>query len=160
MSIRKTLAVLATAAALVFVGAGPAMAANPHYLNGPTFSLQGNTVTATGSVAGLGNQNVDVKLTVQASVTVLCQNPGGNIAPGQTKFFSAATTQSNLEVKNGRLNFTISATADPAGVDLTGACPNAKWTPMPGAVTVHSATLDIIQPSGSGIVVLSNSHTF
>jgi hypothetical protein len=160
MFIRRTLAVLATAAALVLVSAGPAMAANPHFLSGPTFSLQGDTVTATGSVAGLGNQNVDVVLTVQASVTVLCQNPAGNIAPGQTKSFSDSATQSNLQVENGRLNFTISATAAPAGSDLTGACPNRKWTPIADDVTVHSATLEIIQPSGSGIVVLSGSDTF
>ena len=160
MFIRRTLAVLATAAALVLVGAGPAMAANPHYLVGPTFTLQQDTVTATGSVAGLGNENVDVVLTLEASVTVQCENPAGKIAPGQTKFFEASTTQSNLEVENGRLNFTISATADPAGADLTGACPNSKWTPLPGDVTVLSATLDIIQPSGSGIVVLSSSFTF
>src|SRR5215207_4853593 len=98
MMIRRTLAVLATAAALVLVGAGPAMAANPHYLSGPTFSLEGSTVTATGSVAGLGNENVDVVLTLEASVTVQCENPAGKIAPGQTKFFEASTTQSNLHV--------------------------------------------------------------
>jgi hypothetical protein len=91
---------------------------------------------------------------------VLCRNPGGNIAPGQTKFFTATATQSNLAVKNGRVNFTISATADPGGVDLSGSCPNPKWTPLPDDVTVHSATLDIIQPSGSGNVVLSTSHSF
>lgn len=156
----KRLVILLSTLFLSLVLASPAVAANPHYVDGPNFSLDQNTVTATGSVAGLGNQNIDVRLSVEASLTVLCRNPGGNIAPGQTKFFTATATQTNLEVKNGRVNFSISATADPGGVDLSGSCPNPKWTPLPGDVTIHSATLDIIQPSGSGNVVLSNSHTF
>lgn len=142
-----------------FAMGGLAFAANPHYVDGPYFDLDGDTVTATGSVAGLGNQDVDVVLTVQASQQVLCRNNGGNIAPGQTKFFSASTTQENLEVKNGRVDYEISATADPAGLDLTGAC-NRNWTALPGDVSVLSATVEVFQPAGSGISVLSDSHTF
>jgi hypothetical protein len=155
----RRLALVAMGIIMALAMTGVAVAANPHYVSGPDFDLAGNTVTATGSVAGLGNQNIDVKLLVAASQEVQCRNHGGNIAPGQTKHFTAETTQSNLEVKNGRVNFTISATADPAGLDLSGAC-NRNWTPEPGAVTVHSATLNIYQPTGSGNLVLSNSTTF
>jgi hypothetical protein len=157
---RRILVVLLGLFMAVAIPTGVASAQSPHYVRGPTFSLSDNTVTATGSVGGLGNENIDVRLSVNASATVDCRNPGGNIAPGQTKFFTVTNTQSNLEPKNGRVNFTISATAEPSAADLSGACPNPSWTPLPRDVTVQSATLNIIQPAGSGNVVLSNTQTF
>jgi hypothetical protein len=156
----KMMTIIGAMTLMMAMIAGPALAANPHFLgNSPTWSLVGNTVTASGSIAGVGNQNLDLELIVNASQTVLCRNRGGNIAPGQTKFFQAATTQENLEPRNGRVNFDISATASPAG-DLSGACPNPSWTPIPGDVTVHSATLNVYQPSGTDTLVLTASHTF
>src|SRR5215212_337768 len=89
-----------------------ALAANPHFVVDPSFTVNPNgTVTATGSVAGLGNQNIDVVLTAELDVEVLCRNPGGNIAPGQTQQTTVTGTQTNIEVKNGRATFSVTTSA-------------------------------------------------
>jgi hypothetical protein len=140
-----------------------ALAANPHFVVDPTFTVNANgTVTATGSVAGLGNQNIDVVLTAELNVEVLCRNPGGNIAPGQTQQTTVTGTQTNIEVKNGRASFDVTTAApalDPTRTPKQLGCPNNKWTPEIGEVTVVRATLQIIQPAGSGHVVLEETFT-
>ena len=140
-----------------------ALAANPHFVVAPSFTVNPNgTVTATGSVAGLGGENVDVVLTVELSVEVICTNPAGNIAPGQTQQTTVTGEQSNLEVKNGRVDFTVTSAAptlDPTLTPKQLGCPNNKWTASIGEVTIESATLQIIQPAGSDNVVLEETFT-
>src|SRR5215218_4160842 len=140
-----------------------ALAANPHFVVGPEITLNpDNTVTATGSVAGLGNQNIDVILTAELSVEVLCRNPGGNIAPGQTQQTTVTGEATDVKVENGRATFSVTTdapTLDPTLTPKQLGCPNNKWTPEIGAVTVVSATLQIIQPAGSGNVVLEETFT-
>jgi hypothetical protein len=137
------------------------LAANPHFVVGPEITLNpDNTVTATGSVAGLGNQNIDIILTAELSVEVLCRNPGGNIAPGQTQQTTVTGEAADVKVENGRATFSISTEAPALDPDLRPkqlGCPNNKWTPEIGEVTVESATLQIIQPAGSGNVVLEET---
>jgi hypothetical protein len=65
------------------LAAVPAIAANPHFVNGPTFTDNGDTITATGSVAGLGGADVKVVLTAEGTAEVVCRNPAGRRAPGQ-----------------------------------------------------------------------------
>jgi hypothetical protein len=156
-----SLATALLAVALLVSGAGTALAANPHFLGSPTFTVNGNgSVTATGSVAGLGNQDVDVRLIARLSVEVLCRNPGGNIAPGQTQQTTVTGAQSNLAVKNGRVDFSVTTAAPTlSGTPKQLGCPNNKWTPEIGRVTVQSVTLQIIQPAGSNNVVLQQSFT-
>jgi len=140
-----------------------ALAANPHFVVDPTFTVNANgTVTVTGSVAGLGNQNIDVILTAELDVEVICRNPAGNIAPGQTQQTTVTGTQTNIEVKNGRATFSVTTSAptlDPTLTPKQLGCPNNKWTASIGEVTVVSATLQIIQPAGSGNVVLEETFT-
>ena len=50
-----TLALLATAVVAV-------LAANPHFISGPTSLDMGTTLKTCGSIAGLGNQNVTIKV--------------------------------------------------------------------------------------------------
>src|SRR5215211_7721117 len=141
-----------------------ALAQNPHFVVGPEITLTGNdTVRATGSVAGLGNENIDVVLTAVLSVEVLCRNPGDNIAPGQTQQTTVTGTQTDIEAKNGRADFDVETAApalDPTLTPKELGCPNNKWTPEIGEVTIASATLQIIQPSGSDNVVLETTVEF
>jgi len=153
---RNIFFVLLTVLMAFTAAAPPALAASPHFVVGPSFTVNDNgTVTATGDVAGLGNKNIDVVLTAELNVEVLCRNPGGNIAPGQTQQTTATGTQTDIEVKNGRASFDV--TTEPptlVGTPKQLGCPNNKWTPEIGEVTVVSATLQVIQPSGSDNVVL------
>lgn len=135
----------------------PAVAQSPHFVRGPNYEDLGTQLQATGSVAGLGNENIDVILTAVGTATVTCTNPGGNVAPGQTQTITATGEATNLEVKNGRVNFTVTTATPEVSAD---ACPNPRWTPTVTDVEFTSATLEIIQPAGSGIVVLTDTVTF
>jgi hypothetical protein len=136
------------------LAAVPAFAASPHFVGTPTLTDNGTTLTASGSIAGLGNQDIDVVLTASGRATVTCTNPAGKVAPGQTKSVTVTGSEQDIAVKNGRANFTVT-TAEP--VAPQNACPNAKWTPTVTNVRFTSATITVFQPAGSGNVVLQRT---
>jgi hypothetical protein len=140
---------------VVALAAVPALAASPHFLGTPTATDTGTQLQVSGSVAGLGNENIDVVVTARGTADVTCTNPAGNVAPGQRTTVTATGSVSNLEVKNGRANFTVT-TATPT-VPNTPTCPNAKWTATVTDVQFTSYTIQVIQPAGSGNVVLSRT---
>src|SRR5437870_4580002 len=115
------------------------VAANAHFVGGgPTFTVTpSGALEATGSVAGLGNQDVTVDLTASGSRT--CTNGGGNQPPGQTQTVSGSQTITNVE--NGRINFDVT----------TGSIANTCPDHMASTVTFTSPTLTISQ---GGVVVL------
>jgi len=126
---------------------------SPHYVVGPTFTDNGTTLTASGSVAGLGNEDVTCLLTATGTATVLGVNPAGNVAPGQTQNVNVSGQQTITDVKNGRVNFsvtTIEPTVTNAGL------PNKKWTAVATDVDFTSATLNVQQ---GGQTVLTTSVT-
>jgi hypothetical protein len=126
----RTLLTTLAVVALLALGTVPALAASPHYVCGPTSTPTATSVTTTGCIAGLGNE--DVTLTQSIDVAVTCHNPGKNSdVPGQRKSFSSSEVA--LHPDNGRLNFSITTSVG----DLTGACPNDQWVPS-GTVTGYS----------------------
>jgi hypothetical protein len=142
----------------LFLATTVVLAASPHFVVGPTFALNANnTVTSTGSIAGLGNANIDVVLTAILDVQVLCRNHGGNIAPGQIQRTTATGRQNAIHPENGRANFSVT-TAAPVlvGTAKQLGCPNDGWTTSIGTIAVISATLQVYQ---GGVVVLSASFT-
>ena len=116
--------------------------ANPHFVVDPVFTDRGTTLTASGSVAGLGNEDVTVVLNAQGTATIVCRNPAGHVAPGQTRDVDVSGSQTITDVKNGRVNFSVTTVAPTAPAD---ACPNAKWTAAVTDVQFNSATLIIAQ---------------
>ena len=141
---------------VVALAAVPAIAANPHFIGTPTLTDNGTTLTATGTIAGLGNQDIDVVLTATGRATVTCKNPAGHVAPGQTKNVTVTGSDSDIEVKNGKATFSVT-TNEP--VAPQNACPNRKWTATVTNVNFTSATLTVFQPSGSNHVVLTKTFT-
>jgi len=121
---------------------------SPHYVVGPTFTDNGTTLTASGSVAGLGNEDVTVLLNAQGTATIICSNPAGHIAPGQTKDVNVSGSQTITDVKNGRVDFSVT-TAEPT--PPPDACPNPKWTAKVTNVDFNSATL-IVQQGGQTVL--------
>jgi hypothetical protein len=144
---------------LLSLTATAVFAQNPHFVGRITFTNLGTQLQATGSVAGLGNTNIDVILDAQGIATIECTNPGGNVAPGQTKAVAATGSQTSIEVKNGRANFNVTTDPPPAP-DPAEVCPNPQWSAAIVSVTFTSATITVIQPSGSGNVVLQRTFTF
>lgn len=153
---RKTLIAIIAVAALMVSMASVALAQNPHFVGQVRFTDLGTTLNVTGSIAGLGNQNIDVEVIASGTASITCTNPGGNVAPGQSKTITAIGTVANLEPKNGRVNFNVT-TEEP--VAPSNACPNAQWTPTIVDVVFTSVTVNVYQPAGSGNLVLSQAFT-
>jgi len=139
----------------VALAAVPALAANPHFIGAPTASDEGTTLNVTGSIAGLGNADIDVEVVALGTATVTCSNPAGNVAPGQDTSVTATGTQTGIEVKNGRAFFDVT-TVTPT-VPNYPTCPNPKWTATVTDVDFDSYTINVYQPSGSDTLVLSRT---
>ena len=148
----KKLCIATLCVAAVFLGAAaPAWAANPHFVKGPTAVDNGTTVTVSGSVAGLGNEDVRVVVTATGTAVVDCRNPGGNIAPGQRKSVDVSGEQVITDVKNGRINFSVTTVEPTPPPD---SCPNPRWTPILRDVEFTDADVAVFQPVDSTTPVL------
>ena len=147
-------AVFATAALAV----SAALAPSPHFKkNGePVCTFSGTLsipVTCTGTLAGLGNEDLNLHLSVSGFALYQCQNGGGNTAPGQNRVLTGpATSDTSIPasaIKNGNLTFTTNPatlTAPPTVSGATAGCPNPNWTGVNPTLTLTSITLDIFQP--------------
>ena len=148
----------------VGITAQAAQAASPHFKHGgePVCTISGSggsaTVSCTGSLAGLGNDDLRINVTVAGFAVYQCQNNGGNTAPGQNKVLVGPVTQPTTvpkgEIKNGNLTFTASATLTaPASVSGAAAgCPNPNWTGVNPALTITSISMTFEQPPGTTIL--------
>ena len=157
---RIRLVLLAVPAMLaVFVLASPAaLAASPHFKKGgePVCTFSGTTsipVTCGGTLAGLGNEDLNIHLSVSGFALYQCQNGGGNTAPGQNKVLEGPATSDTAipasAIKNGNLTFSTNPatlTADPTVSAAVAGCPNPNWTGVNPTLTLTSITLDIFQP--------------
>ena len=88
------------------------------------------TITCDYKISGLGNTDVvDVFLSAPVHVEADCQNPGGNVAPGQAFETTVTGSQLQLRPENGQITNTISINAadaqDPVASQV---CPNPQWT--------------------------------
>ena len=130
-----------------------ALAARAHFVGAPQCVDNGTTVTCSGKVAGLGNEPVTIDVAAVGTATVTCTNPGGNVAPGQTKQVSVGGTQTLTPDKNGNVVFSVTTDQPQAPAD---ACPNDKWTAAVTDVTFQSAKITVTQ----GSTVLTREFTF
>jgi hypothetical protein len=150
------LVTIISAAALVAAGA---LGASPHFKKGgePVCTISGpatsQTVTCTGTLSGLGMENLKITTTISGFAVYQCQNAGGNIAPGQNKVLQGPSTVPTLipssAIKNGNLTFTTNPntlSAEPTVSGTAAGCPNNNWTGVNPTLTLTSITLDIFQP--------------
>jgi hypothetical protein len=136
---------VAAMAALAF----PAMASaqSGHFVGTPTCTDIGTQLQCTGKVAGLGGTTFTINVQADnATASVTCTNPAGNVAPGQSFDFDASgSTGAIPTTTNGRYNFTVKTAAPSAPA---GSCPNPKWTASVADVTFSgTATLTLLEDS-------------
>jgi hypothetical protein len=102
----KRLTAALTAAVLTIALAVPAWAGNPHFVGDPVITVSGNTVTVTGKVGGLGNEDqIHVTLTADAE----CVNRGGHNPSAANK--TSVTAAGDFPVQNGHADFSLTGTA-------------------------------------------------
>jgi hypothetical protein len=163
---KRFLAMAALIGAVAALGTAIAVAASPHFLHGSTptctFSTTGtatDTVTCSGgTIAGLGNADLQLQLSGSGFATFTCTNKGGNTAPGQNKVPVSVTPESEIvpgsSIKNGSVTLptvgpatvpTPTATASEAG------CPNNNWTATVASIGITDVLLVISQPPGTPI---------
>lgn len=124
------------------------------------------TANCTGAeVAGLGNNDVRVTVSLAASVPVTCYNPGANKTVKGHPTTAVGTTQLNItpdQIKNGSLVLPpISATVNLGAPDASTACPNSNWTALLGTATFGPGRYSFEQPIGTELAKLSfNFNTF
>ena len=106
MAMRKAIVFVVMGLVVLGLGAPPAAAGSPHFVQGIDIDRDGNSLTVSGKIAGLGDEaQVDVQITVDAE----CINPGGNKPKAANKeTFAAAGT---FPVQNGKANFSLTVTA-------------------------------------------------
>ena len=165
----RRLVVLMAALAVAGALSASAFAVSPHFKKGgePVCSFSGTTsipVTCTATLAGLGNFDLNVHLSVSGFALYQCQNGGGNTAPGQNKVLAGPASSNTAipasAIKNGNLTFTtnpaILTTPDTVSGAVAG-CPNPNWTGVNPTLTVTTINLVIEQPPGNAIFTCSAS---
>lgn len=157
---RRFSMLVAAVAAVALFAPTAALAANVHFVKGPTFTDNGTTLTTTGKLAGLGNEDIKITVSVTGIATkITCTNPGGKQAPGQNKprvTASGAQTISREEIKNGSVTISVT-TLEPARLTPKQAgCPNNNWTATTDDVSFSSVTITVMQ---GGEIVLNKTYS-
>jgi flagellar capping protein FliD len=104
---RRILTTLALAAALLAAIVVPAYAGSPHFVDDQlTATRTGDTLTVSGKEAGLGDET---QITVEASATAACLNPGDNFPQAANK--ESVTASAVVPVQNGKAYFSLDLVA-------------------------------------------------
>jgi hypothetical protein len=140
-----------------------AVYAGLHFVGTTSFGF--GSLRASADISGFGNNTDSVVVTLSAvgnNLTAMCQNKGGNRAPGQNPVsVSVNTSQTVAPKKNGTavVNFHVNLlpTADAAG------CPNRNWTvtDLYGTLNVTLNAVDTAtgaQASQSFVCVVDEAH--
>jgi hypothetical protein len=117
--------------ALVF-WAAPAHAQSGHFVTGggnaPECTDIGTQVSCDVKVAGLGGTTFEITVEAAGVASVECENPGGNVAPGQDTEINAAGSSGEIPTpRNGSFTFRDLTTVAPT-VPNVPTCPNPQWT--------------------------------
>jgi hypothetical protein len=99
-----------------------------------------------GSLCSYRRETDTFEITVEASgiATVECENPAGNVAPGQdTAVDVAGSSGPPPTPRNGQFVFTVET--DPPTVPNVPTCPNPQWTARVIDVAFGDATLSLFE---------------
>jgi hypothetical protein len=106
MTTRKIGILVAVLTMLALTVGAVAAVSNAHFVGTPSITTSGNTLTASGKVAGLGNVEV---ITVTVSADAACINPGTKHPRAENK--ESVSFTADVPVQNGKANFSFTLTA-------------------------------------------------
>lgn len=139
----RTLMMAASGIALAAAFPLAASAQNGHFVGQQDCDGDGLVVSCEGKVAGLGSETFNIVVSADATATVECTNPGGNVAPGQSFRYTAdGATGEMTTPRNGNYSYTISTEAPEAPTD---ACPNGAWSAEVTDVEYGPATVQLYE---------------
>src|SRR5262249_26959050 len=127
----RKVSVFALCAGVVLASA-EAYAASVHVKSGPFFTDNGLTLTATGTLAGLGFQDIQVDMSATANPIATCTNPSGkNQPPGRNPApVTVAATPESIPasaIKNGNASFSVTTNAPTTPIPGAPDCPGSSW---------------------------------
>jgi hypothetical protein len=154
---KRYLVIVLTALTMALGFPSAAFAQSGHFVTGganaPACMDNGTTVTCTGKVAGLGGTTFEITIAAEGLATVECENPGGNVAPGQdTEVTVSGTTTPLPTPRNGQFNFSLTSDS-PEPLPATPTCPNEQWTPHITDVAFTTATLTLLEDGAVSDVI-------
>lgn len=164
---KRMIVLLVVTAVAAAVTAAVAVGASVHLKGGanaePSFTDNGLTLSAAGSLAGLGNGDVLVTLSATGQPTATCGNPGTNTfqAPGRNPAAVTLTGSEAIpasEIKNGNVDFSVVTDPPVSPIPDAPDCPNSSWTEIITDVAFTSAIITVEQPPGT--LVLTVTCTF
>jgi hypothetical protein len=145
-----------------------AVASSVHLKGGshaePAFTDNGLTLSVSGELSGLGNEDVLVTLTATGNPTATCTNPGSDThqPAGQNPAAVTLTGTQAIpasEIKNGNTTFGVNnaLVTNAPTTPVAGApdCPNPNWTEDITDVAFTSATITVEQPPGTTVLTVS-----
>jgi hypothetical protein len=132
-----------------------AQAQSPHFVGTPTCTKSlSSGLTCSGKAAGLANGPTAAFLTASSiTANYVCQNKGGNVAPGQPVVTQGVTgpTQ-NITPRNGQITFSPTI-PPPTPPSAATECPNGNWKVVLTSLTYTDVTLHVQQPPGTDVLV-------
>ena len=143
-----------------------ALASNVHLKGGagakPSFRDLGLALSASGSLAGLGNGDVLVILSATANATANCCNPGGSCkVPGHNPAPVSVTGSESIpasEIKNGTTPFAVTTQSPTTPIPGAPDCPNSSWRENITDLAFTSATVTVMQ-GGSTVLTVNCSFS-
>ena len=131
--LRKSGIGIAVILGLALTLAAVAAVSNAHFVGTPSLTSSGNTATASGKVAGLGNVEV---ITVEVSGDAACINPGSKHPRAANK--ESFDSSEDVPVQNGKAIFDVDliATFQP---DCTPPM-SVQWSNLSVTVTAADGT--------------------
>jgi len=135
--------------------------ANVHLKGGknaaPDYTDLGIQLNAEGNLSGMGNEDILVTIEAEADVVSVCQNQGGNQAPGQNPAPITVGGEQSIpseEIKNGNVGFSVTTLAPLTPIPGAPDCPNSNWDEFILDLIFTSATITVEQPAGTVVLTI------